>query len=203
MPKQIDSLAMVYARSLFELAEEAGGQEKIVEVGEELEQICELIRGDRRLGEFIRSPIIERGARQAVINRMFSDRMTDLTLRFLLVLNDKGRLGHIEAITAGYDQLLQEQFGRIEVDVFTPEPLDSERQEKLRARIERALGKEPVLYPYTDADMIGGIKLRIGDQLIDASVATRLRRLRDHLLSSGGSALRERIAELIEEEQDK
>ena len=55
---QTDALAHVYARSLFELAEEAGGIDKIVELGEELEQICRLVRAEKQLAEFFASPII-------------------------------------------------------------------------------------------------------------------------------------------------
>ncbi len=64
-------------------------------------------------------------------------------------------------------------------------------------RIREALDREPVLYGYTEPEMLGGIKLRIGDQLIDASVATRLRRLREHVLSGGSNALRAQLDRLI------
>ncbi len=54
-----DALSLIYARSLYELADEAGGRDKIIEVSEELEQICELVRSDRALREFFASPIID------------------------------------------------------------------------------------------------------------------------------------------------
>lgn len=194
-----DAIAQVYARSLFELAEEAGGREKIIQVGDELEQICEMARADHAFREFLASPIIDRRARSATISRIFRDRITDLTLRFLLVLNIKGRLGHLEPINAAYDQLVQEAYGRIEVDVFTPAPLGDQQLQLIGERIEAALGKEPVLHRYTDRSMIGGLKLRIGDQLIDGSVATRLRKLRQNLMSSGPSAVRARFEQIIDE----
>jgi F-type H+-transporting ATPase subunit delta len=194
---QTDRVAQVYARSLFELAEQAGGREKILEIGDELEQICELARADRGFGEFMRSPIIERHARSTAIGRLFANRITDLTLRFLLVLNDKGRLSHLEPIAAAYDQAVQEHFGRVEVDVYTPAALEPADLERVRARVQEALRLEPVLYSYTDPSLLGGIKLRIGDRLIDASVATRLRRLRDQLQRSGGAAMQERLGRIL------
>lgn len=196
MPIQIDSLAQIYAKSVFELARQAGA-ERVTEVAEELEQIVELSRSNPSFREFLRSPIVDQDARQDAIRRIFGDKVTDLTLRSLLVLNAKGRLNHLEQITGAYDRLVHEAFGRIEVDVYTPEPLDDERREAIRQRIRDALGKEPVLYAYTDPAMIGGIKLQIGDQLVDASVQTRLQRLRDHLLRGGSRALRSRIEQLI------
>ncbi|HJN71293.1 MAG TPA: F0F1 ATP synthase subunit delta, partial [Phycisphaerales bacterium] len=60
-------------------------------------------------------------------------------------------------------------------------------------KIETVLGKEPVLHPYVDEHLLGGIKLRIGDQLIDGSLQTRLRKLGEELKNNGGAAVRERF----------
>ncbi|MCH7846822.1 MAG: ATP synthase F1 subunit delta [Planctomycetes bacterium] len=194
-----DAIAKVYAKSLYELADDAGGRDKIVELAEELEQICELARGDRTFREFLASPIINTKARGEAIRRIFHGRVTDLALRFLLVLNNKARLRRLESISAAFDQLVHEALGRIEVDIYTPGPLGPEQLDTIKQRIQAALGKDPVLYSYTDAAMIGGVRLRIGDQLIDGSVASRLRRLRQHLLTSGSSAVRQRLDRIIEE----
>ena len=194
-----DAIAKVYAKSLYELADDAGGRDKIVELAEELEQICELARGDRTFREFLASPIINTKARGEAIRRIFHGRITDLALRFLLVLNNKARLRRLESISAAFDQLVHEALGRIEVDIYTPGPLGPEQLDTIKQRIQAALGKDPVLYSYTDAAMIGGVRLRIGDQLIDGSVASRLRRLRQHLLTSGSSAVRQRLDKIIEE----
>jgi F-type H+-transporting ATPase subunit delta len=199
MATYTDALAQVYARSLYELADEAGGRDKIVEVSEEIEQIGELARGDRSFGEFLASPIINKGERSRSLRQIFDGNVTDLTLRFLLVLNEKGRLGHLEAIDDAYDQLVHEAFGRVEVDLYTAAPLDAQELESIKERIRKALGKEPVVYAYTEPSMIGGLKLRIGDQLIDGSVSNRLRRLKQSMKASGFSALRNRLASLIEE----
>lgn len=198
MPTQIDALSMVYARSLFELAEEADRREKILEVADELEQIAELLRQDRGFRELMASPIIERSRRSKAIRGIFENRITDLTLRFLLVLNQKGRLARFESIAAAFDQLVQEKFGKVEVDVFTAAPLGGEQLHEIKDRIQRALGREPVLHPYTDATMIGGIKLRVGDQLIDGSVAAQLRRMKSDILNNS-PALRSRLERFIDE----
>ncbi|MCA9290815.1 MAG: ATP synthase F1 subunit delta [Phycisphaerales bacterium] len=193
MSTHTDALAMVYARSLYELAEQAGGQPKIEEIADELEQIAELMRSDAALREFFASPIIDVHRRTETIRRIFSDRVTDLTLRFLLVLNDKGRLFHFSAIQGAFDRIVQETFGRVEVDVFTPAAMDDGALAALRDRIRASIGKEPVLHPYVDATMLGGLKLRIGDRLIDGSLATRLRRIRARLLGSASGAVSGRL----------
>jgi len=193
------ALANVYARSLFELAKEAGGQDKISEVLGELEQICDVLRGDRRVREFFASPIIDKTARAQSVRRIFSNRVTDLTLRFLLVLNDNGRLGHLEEVAGAFDHLVQDAYGRVEVDVYTAAPLGRDQLESIRERIRQAINLEPVLHPYTEPAMLGGLKLRIGDQLIDGSVSNKLRRLKRDLLASTGK-LRDRLARFIADE---
>jgi F-type H+-transporting ATPase subunit delta len=198
MAAHTDALAQVYARSLFELAAEAGGQDKIAEIGGELEQIAELGRGDRHFREFLASPIIEREKRGAALAQIFRDQVSDLTLRFLLVLNVKGRLGHLESINTAYDQLLQDAYGRVEVDLYTAAPLGEEVKSLIAERIQGAIGREPVLHAYTDPAMLGGIKLRMGDQLIDGSVAARLRRLRHALLTQGSARLRDGVGRIVE-----
>jgi len=196
---QTDALATVYAKSLFELASDAGGNDKVVEIADELEQICELLRQDKEVRLFFTSPIIDVPKRSETISAIFSNRVTDLTLRFLLVLNNKGRLNHLESISVAFDLLVQEAFGRIEVDVFTPTAIDADAINIIKDKVQSMLGKEPVLHPYVDKKMLGGLKLRIGDQLIDGSVQTKLRRLSESIKNSGGTAIREQFETYLED----
>ncbi len=193
-----DAVARVYAKSLYELAEEAGGRSKILQVASELEGICELARNNKSFGEFLRSPIIDRARRAASLRRICHEKVTDLSLRFLLVLNEKERLKHLELISEAYDQLVDTALGRIEVDVYTATPIDEEQLDSIKNRISTALGKEAILYSYVDQEMIGGLKLFIGDQLIDGSVASRLRRMNKQLRVRGAD-LAGRIGRIIEE----
>ena len=199
MTCQTDAFATVYAKSLFELASDAGGNDKVVEIADELEQICELLRQDKEVRLFFTSPIIDVPKRSETISAIFSNRVTDLTLRFLLVLNNKGRLNHLESISVAFDLLVQEAFGRIEVDVFTPTAIDADAINIIKDKVQSMLGKEPVLHPYVDKKMLGGLKLRIGDQLIDGSVQTKLRRLSESIKNSGGTAIREQFETYLED----
>ena len=198
MKANADALANVYARSLFELATDAGGTNKLVEVADELEQICELAREDKKINLFLSSPVVDVKARGKALSAIFTNRITDLALRFLLVLNNKGRLDRLESIETAFDQLVQEAFGRIEVDVITPVAIDAELIATIKEKISTVLGKEPILHPYVDESLLGGIKLRIGDQLIDGSVQTRLRKLSEELKNNGGAAVRERFESFMD-----
>ncbi|MHC4246166.1 MAG: ATP synthase F1 subunit delta [Planctomycetota bacterium] len=187
----VDAVARVYAQSLLELADAAGGDEKIVETGGELSAITEMIRGDAEVAEFLRSPIIDSEKRAEALRRIFEGRVSDLVLRFMLVLNGKGRLGEFGAMTSAFDQLVNERMGRVEVDVMTVDgSLDPDQLALLGEKVKAKLGKEPVFHQYADDSLIGGLVLRVGDQLIDGSVRGQLRRMREELLVAGSSRVR-------------
>ena len=99
-----------------------------------------------------------------------------------------------------FDALVQEAHGRIEVDVITASEAEAspELLEAVRARVQSVLGKEPVLHHYADPAMIGGIKMRIGDQLVDGSVATRLRRMKEEILGKGATQVRSESERFLE-----
>lgn len=193
-----DALARLYAASLFELAQAEGGQQRIEEVSDELESILGLAQSDFAFGEFLASRILAVEARSESLKRIFTGRISDLTLRFLLVLNEKERLSRIPSIAAAYDEMVQRVFGRVEVDVYTAAPLDAAEVGMIKARLQTVLSKEPVLHAYVEPAMIGGIKLQIGDQLIDASVSSGLRRLRDQIGTHGLAEVRARADRMID-----
>ena len=196
---QPDALAQTYATSLFELIEAQGGQERVESVLGELEAVMELTRTDARFNEFLASRVVKRDDRQRSLSAMFQGKLDDLTLRFLLVLNEKGRLRHLPPIVAAYDEITQRRFGRVEVDVYTASPLSGDELRDIREQLNRALGNEAVVHPYTDSSMIGGVKLQIGDTLIDASLATKLRQFKDQLGSQGSSKIRASAERAIED----
>lgn len=205
MPEQYDEIAAIYARSLYELADEAGKLDKVGDIYDELLAIVEMTRADANLREFFSSPIIGVGRRSESLHTIFDGRISDMLLRFLLVANEKGRLGHLEQIVGAYDAIVQEAHGRIEVDLITAsdEIVGSELIESVKKRVHDVLGKEPVLHHYTDPSMIGGIKLRIGDQLVDGSVATRLRRMKEEILGEGAVDMRADTRRFLDDDKNQ
>lgn len=195
---QPDAAARVYAKSLMELATEQGGQGKIEETLGELEEIVELARGDDKFAEFLSSRSLGTEVRRDSLQRIFKGRVSDLTLNFLLVLNDKGRIGALASIAAAFDSMVQSQFGRVEVDVFTAQPMGQDELNGVRDRLRQTLNKDVVVHPYVEPAMIGGVKFRIGDQLVDASIATRLRKLKEKFAGEGAAELRARFSRIID-----
>ena len=149
MPQEYDEVAGVYARSLYELAHEAGGLDKAEEVYAELDAIVEMSRADPRLREFLSSPILGKGAREQALRSAFENRVSDMLLRFLLVANDKGRLGELSNIASALDAMLQKAHGRIEVDVYTASA-DQIGEELLEGVVEKI--RVPFLVTHGERD---------------------------------------------------
>jgi F-type H+-transporting ATPase subunit delta len=200
MPAVIDEACLVYASALRELAEGAGGRAKEIEVGEELDSLAALIARDAGFAAFLRSPIIDAERRGESLRRILSGKVSDLILRTLLVMNRRGRSAEIAGLAPAYRALLDARLGRVAVEVVTPAgpPIDESLAALVRERVRSTLGKEAVIEGRKDSRMIGGIKIRIGDVLIDGSVATRLRRMSEELVGRGGPEVRGRFESFVE-----
>lgn len=180
-----NTLSNEYAKGLFETCMAAGGREAAEGALGELEEILGLTRQMPKFAELLTNPGVSGKDRTASIDRIFKGRVSDSTLRFLQVLNMRGRITELPAIVGSYDAVLQKMLGRVEVDAFTPSKLDDATKQALAAKLGSALGRQVVLHNYFDASMIGGLKIRIGDQLLDGSVSTQLRNMQDKLAVGG------------------
>ena len=83
-----------------------------------------------------------------------------------------------------FDNLLDIQYGKIEVDVTVANKLNDQELESVRQKVSEALKRDAIVHQYIDESIIGGLILRMNDQLIDGSVRTQLDRMRRQLLSS-------------------
>jgi F-type H+-transporting ATPase subunit delta len=199
MSNHADALARIYARSLFEMAMAAGGDPAVEEALDELEQIV-AAQADPAFARFIGSAMIAKSRRKELLQKAFKGRVSDLTLRFLLVLNANNRLSRFNSIVAAFNELHEQHYGRMPVEIITAGPLGDEQLQMLKQKIQAVLGSEPILHQSVDPSMIGGLKVKVGDRLIDGSVSGRLRRMRHGLLTTGQAAVRQRTASVVEED---
>lgn len=194
-----DAISKVYARSLFELAEASGGRDEAETILGELEDILEITRADSSFNEFLATRVIPKASRDASLVSILEGKASDLTLKFLRLLNRKDRLSHLPSITTAFESLVQDAFGRVEVDLFTAEAIDDATKETFRETLAKSMGKEIILHAYTEPAMLGGVKLRMGDRLVDDSLVSQLGRMRDQLTGDGNATLRAKAERIIEE----
>lgn len=192
-----DATDKVYAHIIFEMAQGEGGKERL----ERLVDHCEQLQAfhSPELREFLRSRIIPVRDKERVLRKVFEGRIDPLLLRLFLLLNTKERLYRAGRVLTALIELFHERFGKVEVDVYTVEPLDQEQLQRVREALANSIRREIVLHPYQDKEMIGGIRLQLGDRLIDASIATQLRLIRERMMEEGSNAVMTRADRIIEE----
>jgi F-type H+-transporting ATPase subunit delta len=196
--QHIDEIASVYAQSLLEVCDRQGGIALAESCASELKDLAEIVRSDKRFAEFLKTPIVGASARRASLDRIVKGKVSDLVHRFVMVVAAHGRTGRLADIADAFDGLLQARLGRVEVDMFTvggeatPDVIAT-----VKGGVKEAFGKDAVIHQYADPSMIGGVKLRIGDQLIDGSIATKLRDMRESVATRGSSAVRSRLGDFL------
>jgi len=183
MPKtqHTSPYAVAYAQSLLELANESNRAEPIAQ---ELRAIREIVTGSETFRMYLADPGIGEQERGETMKRIFGSQASELVLHFLGVLNAHRRLGGLVEIADAYDDLLDQQLGKIEVDVTVAQKLSPEQLEQVRKSVSSALKKDAVIHQYVDDRIIGGLILRVQDQLIDASVKTQLDTLKKQMLAA-------------------
>ena len=173
--------AHAYAQSLLELANESNRAEPMAQ---ELDALREILTSNSTFRLYLADPGIGISERHETLNRIFKGNVSQLLLNFLGVLNEKGRLGILDQIIETYYDLLEEQMGKIEVDVYVAQKLLPEQLERVRQRVSGALKKDAVVHEYVDESLIGGIVLRVGDKLFDASAKHQLQAMKEKLLQA-------------------
>ena len=166
--------ARVYAEALFDVAKEKG---KLDEVGEQLGQFADAVDGDRELQVFFFSPYFSSAEKVDGLKRAVSGADPELQ-NFLELLIEKHRMTEIFRIRSSFEQLWKQENKRLDVTVTSAVELDPAVVEKVGAEVERQTGQKVELASRVDGEILGGIVLQVGNMVLDASIRSRLEKLR-------------------------
>lgn len=169
------AVAGVYATALLSLAEPTGSAEAILE---QFEQVAAALEAQPEFRELLHSPIVPANRKLASLDRAFRGRVEDAACDALLVIARRGRIALLPQIVAAMRRQLSRRHGRVAVQVTTAVPMDEPTRQTVERQLRAMLGREPEITPRVDAAMVGGLSLRIGDTVIDASIRGQLDRLR-------------------------
>jgi len=173
------AIAKVYAEALFALATQRGRRE---EIDREMTELADVFRSNPEIRNFFASPGTPREEKLKVIDHSIATEVDDLTANFLRLLVRKGREMFFGRIVEAYEDLVDAAEGRIEVRVTSAAELPEEVSGRIAGELERMTGQTVQLKTAVDPVLIGGLAIRLGDRLLDATLATRLRRLRERAL---------------------
>lgn len=176
--EQLLEMADVYAEALFGLARDAGA---VPDVRNELEELVKLQKQEPAFAAFLRSDAVDADRRQVALERMFQDRLSDLVLNTLLVMNRHGRAGLLDALLRRFVARNEEEAGEIEVVATSAVALDEPRRQEVEQLAARLSGKRPLVQYVVDAGLIAGLVLTIADLRLDYSVRRQLHVLHEQL----------------------
>ncbi len=167
-----------YAQALYSAARNL---DVVASVESDLASIVGLLESDEKFRNFLVAPFASRDEKVAVAERVFSDRVTALTMQVLRVMLEKRREEEIPAVYKEYIALRREASGIVYVVVTSAVELTPDQQSRLISKLQTKVGA-PVEADYlVDPRIIGGVRVAFGNSILDGSVRGALNRLRERL----------------------
>ena len=170
----MEEIAQVYARSLFDVAKE---QDKLDVVREQLDEFADVMAESRDLQVFFFSPYFSTQEKEDGLDKAL-DGADETVLNFLRLLIEKHRMPALFRTRREFDSLWEHENRRLPVSVTSAIELDKSTVEQIGDAISKQTGQHIELRSNVDPDILGGIVLRVGNSILDASIRNRLEKLR-------------------------
>ena len=170
----MEEIARVYARSLFEVAQE---RNLLDAIREQLGQFADAVDESRDLATFFFSPYFSSEEKKEALKRTIEG-AEETFISFLELLIDEHRMPAIFRIRDRYEVLWDEANRLLPVDVTSAVELDEDTVAAIGDRIREQTGQDVELSSHVDSGILGGIVLRVGNSILDASIRNRLNQLR-------------------------
>jgi F-type H+-transporting ATPase subunit delta len=168
-----------YAEAAFQLASRDGA----LDAWADGLNLAAALVADERIAVAVDNPARPYSERFSTLEQLLKGRAPEGVLKLAGLLAQRGRIDRLPNVAAEYHRLLDRERGNVAANVTSAAPLTPDETEAVRAWVARTTGKTVDLTANVDAALIGGLTVRVGDTLMDASVRGRLERLRTDLLT--------------------
>lgn len=172
-------VAKRYARALFSAAKRDG---IVSSVDDDLKAVTTAFRNSSGFRVFIQSPQTDDAQKTSLMERVFGDRVTALTMSALRLLIKKRRDDEIFALQKEFAELRRQLDGVTKASITSSTPLDKGQQDAIVAKIASTTGRAVEAEFDVDATLIGGVKVIYDDYILDGSVRGQLDRMKETLL---------------------
>ncbi len=172
-------IARRYANALFALGKKSGSKD-LEQYGVSLNKLNDLVQASPELDKVFKSPVVTADEKKKVLKNLLSKVEADTNMtNFCLLLADKNRLSNLRRIAGCYGSLLDAEKGVIRGHLLTAIALDDKKQGAIKKQLEKKAGKSIELSFDVDASILGGVVLKVGDRVLDASLRAQLAILRE------------------------
>ncbi|MFQ5678928.1 MAG: ATP synthase F1 subunit delta [Gemmatimonadota bacterium] len=176
------AVARNYAEALFELAGKEGAEERF---GELLGALVAVYREEERFRLFLDTPRVTPEEKREAVREVLGPSAPERLLHFLLVVLEMRRQRALPEIDDAYGRLLDDRAGRVHTAVSVAFEPDEDLRAEVEAGLEKVLKRRVVTHFRRDPAVIGGIRVRVGDRVMDGSLRRRLEGLRRELKRTG------------------
>jgi ATP synthase F1 delta subunit len=170
----VEEIAAVYANALFEVAKEQG---LLKEVREQLRDFAKALDENRQMQFFFFSPYFSTDEKKEGLRRAVED-AEPVFMNFLEALLERSRMPAIFRIRDRYEQLWDREEQILPVQVTSAVDLEEGIVDAIGERVREQTGRKVEISSRVDPDIIGGVVLRVGNSILDASIRNRLNQLR-------------------------
>ena len=161
-----------YAEAMIKISKE---QKSIDETQAELEQVAQIIDSNIELKKFINNPSMNSSDKKAVVEKIFNNQLERHTISFVKLLIDKSRIKRLNGIVKEYAELADAIRSCVNVEVTTAVDIDKEQLSRIGQKYkEQYKGKEVKVKHIIDPSIIGGVIVKIGDEMVDGSIKGKL-----------------------------
>jgi F-type H+-transporting ATPase subunit delta len=168
----LEQIARPYATALFDLAAES---KAIAAVEKSVDSVLKLISQSDDFSRFLSSPVLSADAKNKAIDALLAKAKTpELVENFIKLIALNGRLFALPTILGAFKRLAAKERGEVVAEVTSAAPLSKEQLKNLSDTLKKKLGKTVTLNAHVDASLIGGLQVKVGSQMIDSSLKTKL-----------------------------
>jgi len=172
-------VASRYAQALFDVASK---QNIVQSVSDDLNGLTATLTREANFREFMANPANNRDNKLKLIEGVFSDRITALTMHLVRLLLDKRRENLLPAVAASFETLRRESSNTLFAEITSAMPLSEPERKSLTAKLESQSKKKVEASYAVDPSLLGGVMVQLGDYVLDGTVRGSLNRLKDKLL---------------------
>ncbi|MBP5395519.1 MAG: ATP synthase F1 subunit delta [Bacteroidales bacterium] len=171
-------LAARYAKALFDFAKE---RNEVEEISRDIMLIDDTFDNNPELRFTFNSPIVHSDKKAAILRDLFESRVSEPSFRYLMLILRKGRELQLDTICSEYVKIYKVSKNIVTMDVYTAQPMDSETLEKLKAKLAGVTQANIEAVEHVDPSLIGGIVVKYGDYMVDASIRQSISKLQREL----------------------
>ncbi|MFD3158251.1 F0F1 ATP synthase subunit delta [Haloimpatiens sp. FM7330] len=168
-----------YALALYEVAE---SKDKVEEYIQDLEEIVDLIKNNKDFLQVIKHPEITSSKKKSMFINIFKGKIDEELLSFLLILIEKDRILYLQEKLNEMKKIHLERNNKLLAEIRTVIPLMDDERKTLVEKLKRKYDKEIILDEIIDKSIIGGVYVRVGDDVIDGTIKSKMNEIKKLVL---------------------